>query len=336
MRIEPLRAKLATGWRLGMRILLWIVGIVAALIALAFLLLGDPSVPREELVKKYGQAPSQYADLGNGITAHYRDQGNARGPVVVLLHGSNASLHTWEPWVVELADQFRIVTVDLPGHGLTGPVPGGDYSQEGMVKFVDEFATAMKLPPFALGGNSMGGGVAARFAIEHPARLTHLILVDAGGMPTQTERDPGIAFRLARTPILQNLMLYVTPRRLLEENLKTAIGDDTLVTAEMVDMYWELNRREGNRAASLKRFQTEGDTFVQDNAAKIAVPTLILWGEADTLTPPDMGEAYTKAIKGSRLIVYNNVGHIPMEEVSETSSQAVREFMTPTVTTAPH
>ena len=104
----------------------------------------------------------------------------------------------------------------------------------------------------------------------------------------------------------------------------------------MVDRYWELNRREGNRAASLKRFQLPPDTFVQDNASKITTPTLILWGELDTLTPPDMGEAYAQAIKGSRLITYNNVGHIPMEEVAEDSAQAVREFMTPTVTAAPH
>jgi pimeloyl-ACP methyl ester carboxylesterase len=130
-------------------------------------------------------------------------------------------------------------------------------------------------------------------------------------------------------------MLYVTPRKVFEDSLKTAIADDKLVTAEMVDRYWELNRREGNRAASLKRFQTPFDTVVQDNAAKIATPTLILWGELDTLTPPDMGEAFAAAIKGSRLIVYNNVGHIPMEEAADDSAQAVREFLTPSVTTAP-
>jgi pimeloyl-ACP methyl ester carboxylesterase len=316
----------------GLLVLIAILAIVVAGLIAAF---RDPDIPAAMLNAKYGQGASQFVTLPSGANVHYRAQGQDVGPVIVLLHGSNASLHTWEPWVVELADQFRIVTVDLPGHGLTGPVPGDDYSQAGMVKFVDEFATAMKLSTFALGGNSMGGGVAARYAIEHPERLTHLILVDAGGMPTSVERDPGIGFRLARMPIVQNLMLYVTPRRVFEDNLKTAIGDDALVTPEMVDLYWELNRREGNRAASLKRFQTAQDTFVQDNASKIAAPTLILWGELDTLTPPDMGEAYAAAIKGSRLIVYNNVGHIPMEEVSETSSQAVREFMTPTVTTAP-
>jgi len=101
------------------------------------------------------------------------------------------------------------------------------------------------------------------------------------------------------------------------------------VTDEMVDRYWKLNRREGNRAASLKRFQTPFDTYIQDNAAKIATPTLILWGANDTLTPRDMGEAYNAAIKGSRLVVFNNVGHVPMEEVPEQSARAVRNFLLP-------
>jgi pimeloyl-ACP methyl ester carboxylesterase len=160
-----------------------------------------------------------------------------------------------------------------------------------------------------------------------------LILVDAGGMPTQVQRDPGLGFQLARMPVLQNLMLYVTPRGLFDDGLKKAIVDDALVTTAMVDRYWELNCREGNRAATLKRFQTAPDTYIQDNAAKITTPTLILWGAEDTLTPPDMGEAYAMAIKNAKMIVYDNIGHIPMEEVADESARAVREFMTPTVTT---
>lgn len=318
-----------------LRGLLILIAILAILVAGLIAAFRDPDVPAAMLVAKYGQGASQFVTLPSGANVHYRDQGERLGPVIVLLHGSNASLHTWEPWVAELGDRFRVITVDLPGHGLTGPVPGDDYSQAGMTQFVYDFTAALKLAPFTLGGNSMGGGVAARFAIQHPERLTNLILVDAGGMPTAVERDPGLGFRLARIPVVQNIMLYVTPRNLFEEGLKKAIVDDALVTPEMVDRYWELNRREGSRAAALKRFQTPPDTFVQDNAAKIATPTLILWGDQDTLTPPDMGEAYAGAIKGSRLIVFNNVGHIPMEEVAEPSAQAVREFLTPSVTTAP-
>jgi pimeloyl-ACP methyl ester carboxylesterase len=310
----------------------WLFGLIlvlaiAAAVALAFM--ADPDARAVELEAQYATPPSQFVTLPSGARVHYRNQGQRNGPPLVLLHGSNASLHAWEPWVAQIGDAFHVISVDLPGHGLTGPTPGDDYSQEAMAKFVDEFTTAIGVERFALGGNSMGGGVAARYALMHPERLTHLILVDAGGMPTNTPRDSGWGFTLARMPVVQNLMLYVTPRFMIEQTAKTAIYDDALVTSEMVDRYWKLNRREGNRAASLKRFQTPFDTYVQDNASKITTPTLILWGDKDTLTPRDMGAAYNTAIKGSRLVVFNNVGHMPMEELPEPSARAVRTFLLP-------
>ena len=301
--------------------------IIAGLIVVNFY--GDPDVPDSALTAKYAPSPpSQFIDLPSGAHVHFRDQGVAGAPVVVLLHGSNASLHTWEPWVQILGQQYRVITVDLPSHGLTGAVPSNDYSQAGMANFVDEFTTALHVPRFALGGNSMGGGIAARFTLMYPARVSKLILVDAGGsIPSKTPTDPGIGFRLARIPIIQNIMLYVTPRALFEEGLRKAFYDKTKVTPEMVDRYWELNRRVGNRAATLKRFQSVQDTFVADHVAEIKAPTLIIWGDRDTLVPLNVGEALRDAIKGSQFIVYRDVGHIPMEEVADRSAEAVRVFL---------
>lgn len=311
----------------GLLVLIVLVAIAVTGLVAAF---RDPDLPHDILLVKYGNGASQFVRLPSGANVHYRDQGQRTGQVLVLLHGSNASLHTWEPWVKQLFGGFRVISLDLPSHGLTGAVPGDDYSPEGMVKFVDEFTTALHVDRFALAGNSMGGGVAARFAIEHGNRLTHLILVDAGGMPTDKPRDPGLGFRLARIPVVQNLMLYITPRSLFEDGLRKAFHNPDLVTPEMIDRYWELNRREGNRAATLKRFQVAPDTFIQDNASKITTPTLILWGAADLLVPRDVGDKYAAAIKGSKYVVYNDVGHIPMEEVPEQSARAVREFLAPT------
>jgi pimeloyl-ACP methyl ester carboxylesterase len=282
-----------------------------------------------EAREKYGKPPSQFITLPSGATVHYRDQGQRNGPALVLLHGSNASLHTWEPWVAQIGDQFRMISIDLPGHGLTGPVPSEDYSQEAMMQFVNEFTTVMNVERFALAGNSMGGAIAARFAIRYPERLTALILVNAAGMPTKTATDPGLGFVIARTPVIQNVMLYVSPRSLFEDGLKKAIVNDALVTPEMVDRYWILNRKTGNRAASLKRFQTPFDNFIPENVARISAPTLIIWGDKDTLTPPDIGQAYNAAIRGSKLVVFRNTGHAPMEEVPDQSARAVREFLSP-------
>ncbi len=316
----------------GMLILLAIV-IFAAIGLLVFM--SDPDVRDVEAREKYGKPPSQFITLPSGATVHYRDQGQRNGPALVLLHGSNASLHTWEPWVAQIGDQFRMISIDLPGHGLTGPVPSEDYSQEAMMQFVNEFTTVMNVERFALAGNSMGGAIAARFAIRYPERLTALILVNAAGMPTKSASDPGLGFLIARTPVIRNVMLYVSPRGLFEEGLKKAIVNDALVTPEMVDRYWILNRKTGNRAASLKRFQTPFDNFIPENVARISAPTLIIWGDKDTLLPPDIGQAYNAAIRGSKLMVFRNTGHAPMEEVPDQSARAVREFLSPSPSGSP-
>lgn len=314
-----------------MRVVKWIGGFLVLLVlaaAAGLYALSDPDTTRDAMRAAYASPASQFVTLPSGAVAHYRDEGNPHGDPLILIHGSNASLHTWEPWVKILGDQFRVVTVDLPGHGLTGAVPNGDYSQAGMAAFVAEFATAIGLPQFALGGNSMGGGVSARLALMAPERVTKLILVDAGGLPPKTPADPGLAFTLARMPVAQNVMLYVSPKALFDEGLKKAIADDALVSDAMVTRYWELNRMEGTRAATLARFQLPFDPYLEGHIARITQPTLILWGEVDTLVPLDVGEAYRDAIPGSRLVVFPGIGHIPMEEIPAESAAQVRAFRT--------
>jgi pimeloyl-ACP methyl ester carboxylesterase len=108
----------------------------------------------------------------------------------MLLHGSNASLHTWEPWVALLGDEYRIVSVDLPGHRLTGRVPDDDDSMAAFVATVAAVADHLGIDRFALGGNSMGGGVTWQFALAHPERVSAMILVDAVGLRSWREAGP--------------------------------------------------------------------------------------------------------------------------------------------------
>src|SRR5215510_3462556 len=157
----------------------------------AFWYFSQSDIPRAILEGKYAGPPSQFVTLPDGTRAHVRDRGPRDALALVLIHGSNASLYTWEPWVKRLSDKFRIITVDLPGHGLTGAVSNRDYTQEGMVKFINEVADVLGLHRFAIGGNSMGGRAAVLFTIKHPERITHLVLVDSGGLPTkQIESTP--------------------------------------------------------------------------------------------------------------------------------------------------
>jgi pimeloyl-ACP methyl ester carboxylesterase len=301
--------------------------IAVAVVAGAFWFFSDSDIPRSVLEAKYASPPSQFIMLPDGARAHVRDQGNKNGPVLVLVHGSNASLFTWEPWVSRLFQDFHIVTMDLPGHGLTGAVPNRDYSQEGMVTFVAEVTDKLGLKKFAIGGNSMGGGVAARFAEEHADRVSALILVDAAGEPTPMGDHVPLVFKIARTPVLDKILLYITPRSLVEEGLNDAIVHKAIITDKMIDQYWEFARMEGSRAANGARFALPATTDVKTHIGDIKAPTLILWGAQDHLIPVLAAHEFQADIPGSQLVIYPGTGHIPQEEVPDRSAQDVRTFL---------
>lgn len=302
--------------------------VLVALIAGGLWYASTPDIPRAALEAKYDAPASEFVTLSDGARVHYRGRGATNAPALLLLHGSNASFLTWEPWSKKLSDDFHVIAVDLPGHGLTGAVPNGDYSQEGMVKFAAEFADKLGLKTFALAGNSMGGGVAARFAEEHPGRVTRLILIDAAGMPFKPGEGTPLAFRLARIPVVNQLLLRVTPRSLVVEGLNKAIVNKQIVTDAMIDSYWDFARMEGTRQATLARFQLPWDTYVQDHTAALKMPVLILWGEGDRLIPVVNAHDWARAVPGSKLVVYPATGHIPMEEVADKSAADVRTFLT--------
>ncbi|HTO39735.1 MAG TPA: alpha/beta hydrolase [Rhizomicrobium sp.] len=303
--------------------------VVLVLVALpgAVWLFSTPDIMRVILDDKYASPASEFLILPDGANVHVRDEGPRDAPVLLLVHGSNASLLTWEPWVKRLSNSLRLVTLDMPGHGLTGAVPDGDYSQAAMVRAVKETADKLHLEKFAIGGNSMGGGVAARFAELYPARITHLILVDAAGMPTQQGTKIPLAFKIARIPVLNRIMLYVTPRSMVREGLETAIVRKDIITDAMIDSYWNFARMEGTRAATLARFSLPPSADVARDIAKIKAPTLILWGAQDSLIPVASAHLFAKAIAGSRLIVYPATGHLPQEEVADQSAADVRRFL---------
>lgn len=307
--------------------LLTIIVVLAVICGAAFWYFSTPSIPRATLEAKYATPPSQFVMLPDGARAHYRDRGPKMAPVLILIHGSNASLFTWEAWAKELSGSIRVIAVDLPGHGLTGAVPSGDYSQEGMAEFVREFADKLGVKKFALAGNSMGGGVSARFAEEFPDRLTALILVDAAGMPAGPGDRTPLVFRIARTPVLNQIVLHITPRSLVSEGLKDAIVHKAIITDAMIDQYWEFARMDGTREATGKRFSLPRDEYVSLHTQDIKAPTLILWGQQDHLIPVAAAHKYHDAIAGSKLIIYPATGHIPMEEVATQSAADVKAFL---------
>lgn len=311
-----------------MRWFLGIIVLIAVVLVGGFFYLNQPDIPRSTLEAKYATPPSAFVTVPNGARIHYRDRGPRDAGVLVLLHGSNASLFTWEPWSKSLSDHFRVISLDLPGHGLTGAVPNHDYSQKGMVETVNEFADALHLQSFALAGNSMGGGVAARYAETYPNHVSRLILVDAGGMPTKMGDRIPLAFQLLRMSWMRPILSHITPRALVAEGLNDAIVRKSIITDKMIDTYWDFARMEGTREATFERFQLNEDWhYIPDHISQITMPTLILWGEQDHLIPVASAHAFNKAIPNSKLIIYPATGHIPMEEVADQSAADVRAFL---------
>jgi len=311
---------------IAMRKLLMIGGGILLVALAAFLYVREPDITRAALEAKYAGSPSQFFMLPDGASAHVRDRGPRHALPLVLLHGSNASLFTWEPWANRLSDTFRVITMDLPGHGLTGAVPNRDYSQEGMVKFIKEVTVALGLEKFALGGNSMGGRAATLFTLEHQDVVTHLVLVDPGGFPVKQVPPTPLAFRIMRTPILNRLLLYITPRSIFVDALNDAVSHKEIITDEMIDRYWDFVRLEGTRAATIVRGNIQ-DKPIKERFGTIKVPTLILWGEEDRVIPVDAADGFHNGIPNSTLILYPMTGHIPQEELPDRSAADVRMFL---------
>ncbi|MCZ8370369.1 MAG: alpha/beta hydrolase [Porphyrobacter sp.] len=300
---------------------------LAAMLVIAFLIFRTPDTDPAEMRAKYGAPPSQFVAIGGGVTVHLRDEGPKDAPAIMLLHGSNADLHTWDPWVEGLKGKYRVIRFDQVGHGLTGPDPAEDYSTANYVADIGEVADKLGLGRFILGGNSMGGKHALAFAVAHPERVAGLVLVDGSGGPMlkltpeekeAAKKDSGnIGFKIARMPGINLIAEQITPRQLIATSLEQSVTVKAVASPAAVDRYWELLRYPGNRRATLKRFGMPYDPLAAEDIAKVTAPTLILWGEEDRIIPVEAGRWLAGTLPDNRLVVYPKIGHLPQEEAPE-------------------
>ena len=315
--------------------LLALIGLVAIVAVGGYFWLKRPDIPYATLETQYANGASQYVDLPGGIHMHYRDQG--QGPTLLLIHGFSASLHTWQPWVDRLAtgdqriNDYRVITIDLPGHGLTRAPAGYQPSIENYVAAVQAFVEARGLTQFGLAGNSMGGNVAWEYALAHPEHVQALILVDAGGWPDnrpEANRETPI-FKLMRNPTLGPILLQLDATNLVRQGLRSAFYDPALVTDIMVSRYTRLGRAPGHRQILLQIQQgfRARNVATPERLAGLHMPVLIMTGDTDRLIPPEHAQQFHDAIPGSQLITFEHCGHIPQEEKPDESAMAVHEFM---------
>ena len=266
-----------------------------------------------DLKPRWAAAPSQFVAI-DGMLVHLRDQGPRDDPApVVLLHGTSASLHTWEGWAAVLQLKRRVISLDLPGFGLTGPFPDGDYRMSHYSAFLGNVLDQLQVPRAVVVGNSFGGQLAWQFALDDPQRVERLVLVDAAGYPRNATSMP-IGFRLAQIPALAPVMANVLPRPMIEASVRNVYGDPSKVSDELVERYYQLTLRAGNREALRQRFIQAEAGQGYSRIAELNVPTLILWGGRDELIPPANAERFKRDIKGSRLVLFDELGHVPQEE----------------------
>jgi pimeloyl-ACP methyl ester carboxylesterase len=313
--------------------LLVIVGLAAIVAVGGYFALKRPDIAYETLAARYESAASRYVDLPGGVRMHYRDQGE--GPTLLLIHGYSASLHTWEPWVERLAtgddriNEYRIVSIDLPGHGLTRAPAGYQASIEAFRDIVAEFVRTQGLERFAIAGSSMGGNVAWEYALAHPEQVEALILVDASGWEAASAADEPLTFKLLRHPVAGPLMRDLDNTRVLRRGLQASFADPSMADEAMVSRYVELSRAPGHRDILLQLMTDFGsrNLATPERLAALSMPTLIIWGDQDHLVPRGDADKFHAAIAGSQLRSFENAGHIPQEEVPDDSAMAVHEFL---------
>ncbi len=278
-------------------------------------------VPVEKLKPKYANELSKFIAV-DGLSVHYRDEGI--GFPLVLLHAAPSSLHTFDRLTAELAKQYRVIRLDLPGYGLTGPNAAGDYSTQWYLRFLEDFLNVLHVDSCYAAGNSFGGRLAAELAYARPGRVKKLVLIDADGYPANGAGALGI--KMARNPLLRPIVRYVTPRFFIAMNLKEVFGGQTAVSDDVVDRYYDLLRRTGNRDTFIAMSNRQPED-ISGHVKSLKIPTLILWGKEDTVFPPRYADYFYRDIAGSKVIIYDGVGHMPQEVIPEKMAADMRKFL---------
>ena len=268
-------------------------------------------------------AYSHFADV-DGVRVHYQEKGT--GTPLILIHGFSSSTYSWKDLFEPLSKSFRVIAVDLKGFGFSSK-PDGDYTRRAQAILVGHLLDYLKIEKAWLAGNSMGGEVSLNFALQNPARVAGLILIDSAGVsvPGGNSLTPGYVRVPVVGPVL--IALALTSDRLVRQGLEKSFYDDAKITDERVAAYYRpLTTRGGQLAAGRARMQA-GQFPIEPDLNRIRVPTLIIWGAEDALIPLAAGRKMNSLIKDSKLVIIEKCGHVPQEELPERVFDEMTKFI---------
>lgn len=292
-------------------------------------------IPRDKLEAKYANGVSEFLDLKNGSRIHYRDEGDLYKPAIILLHGFNGSLFNFERMVPLLSKEFRLISIDLPGFGLTGAIPSMDYSTQSSILVINELTNHLGIEKFSIAGNSMGGGIAWRYALENPKKTQSLILLASSGIYSseerlqieESERESPLVWKLMRSNFVSYFLSLYTPKFFATQGLKTSVYDPNLATKEIANQFHELTLMQGSREAILSRFSKQNyNDEKPDILKKIQAPTLIIHGREDNIISFKSSINLDQYIQNSHLVIYPNIGHLPMYETPARVADDIKKF----------
>jgi pimeloyl-ACP methyl ester carboxylesterase len=292
-------------------------------------------IPRDKLEAKYASGASKFLDLKNGSRIHYRDEGDLYKPAIILLHGFNGSLFNFERMVPLLSKEFRLISIDLPGFGLTGAVPSMDYSTQNSILVINELTSYLGMEKFSIAGNSMGGGIAWRYALENPEKTQSLILLASSGIYSseerlqieESERESPLVWKLMRSNFVSYFLSLYTPKFFATQGLKTSVYDPNLATEEIANQFHELTLMQGSREAILSRFSKQNyNDEKPDILKKIQAPTLIIHGREDNIISFKSSINLDQYIQNSQLVIYPKIGHLPMYETPARVADDIKKF----------
>jgi pimeloyl-ACP methyl ester carboxylesterase len=294
--------------------------LILILLALAFLYERDLSI--EEAMSVLADDRSSFVEIEE-MRVHYKREGN--GFPVVLIHGTGAMLQTWDEWARILAEQnYELIRMDLQSFGLTGPRPDGDYSIDSYVDFLEQFIDEMELDSFHLVGNSLGGNIVWHYAVNHQDKIGKMVLIAPSGFQTE-DKEGSLAFELAKRKWLGNILKNLGTSFFVRKTLEDVYYDDSKITEKTYQQYLAASKRAGNREAFIQRLRTEQQAET-GQLSNIHTPTLLMWGDQDVLVPHHLSARFAAALPHDTLIVYPDVGHIPMEEIPEQSAKDALDF----------
>lgn len=272
-------------------------------------------------LEKYANHQSRFLAIDDSLV-HYRDEGS--GPVLVLLHGIFSSLHTFDGWTEQLRSSFRIIRLDLPGFGLSQVTKDHRYSMERYLKAITALMDDLGIQHFSIAGNSLGGWLAWEYTLDYPERVQKLILIDAAGV--EIGRHIPLPVRLARLPFAKKFVPLFIRKSVVAHFIEEVYAHPERISPGLIQRYYDLFAREGNPEAFLTLVNTK---FVDRTAELplIQVPTLIIWGEQDSWLPVSNAYHFLNMIPLAQLVIYEDLGHAPMEEGAEDTAEDVRSFL---------